>query len=59
VVNRRPGAYEDFYRGVAAALSGAAPPPFNAWDAIATLEVIEEAGRSAAQKEVVELDEKV
>ncbi|ROO88373.1 putative dehydrogenase [Actinocorallia herbida] len=41
------GAYQDFYRGVAATLQEDAPPPVPMSDAIAGLEVIEAALRSA------------
>jgi len=55
VVPTLPGAYEDFYAGVAAALAGDAPPPVDPWDAVAVLEVIEAARRSAADHLVVRL----
>ncbi|MDX6741236.1 Gfo/Idh/MocA family oxidoreductase [Actinocorallia sp. A-T 12471] len=41
------GAYQDFYKGVAATLQNGAPPPVPMADAIAGLEVIEAALRSA------------
>jgi scyllo-inositol 2-dehydrogenase (NADP+) len=55
VVPTLPGAYEDFYAGVVAALAGDAPPPVDPWDAVAVLEVIEAARRSAADHLVVRL----
>lgn len=55
VVPTLPGAYQDFYAGVAAALAGDAPAPVDPWDALAVLEVIEAATRSAADHSVVEL----
>lgn len=49
-----PGAYQDFYIGVARTLRGESPPPVTLTDAIAGLEVIEAALRSAANNEIVE-----
>ncbi|RFU36583.1 oxidoreductase [Actinomadura logoneensis] len=49
-----PGAYQDFYVGVERALRGQAPPPVALRDAIAGLDVIEAALRSAAEGEIVE-----
>lgn len=50
------GAWERFYARVAAALSGGSTPPVDAADAVAGLEVIEAARRSAAEHRVIELD---
>ncbi|WP_030168258.1 Gfo/Idh/MocA family oxidoreductase [Spirillospora albida] len=50
-----PGAYQDFYAAVAAALRGEGPPPVTLADAITGLEVIEAAARSARDRTVVEL----
>ncbi|MEO5580018.1 MAG: Gfo/Idh/MocA family oxidoreductase [Gemmatimonadaceae bacterium] len=47
------GGYQRFYEGVAAALKTAAPPPVDPADAVAGLEVIEAAQRSAAERGVV------
>jgi predicted dehydrogenase len=47
------GAYERFYAGIAAALRDGAPPPVDVADAVAGLEIIEAAHRSAAEREVV------
>lgn len=44
-----PGSYQDFYAGVAAALTGHAPPPVSIDDAITGLEVIEAATASARE----------
>ncbi len=49
------GCWERFYAGVAAALRDGAPPPVDPADAVAGLEVIEAARRSAAEARVVEL----
>lgn len=51
-----PGAYQDFYRAVAAALRGEAPPPVPLAESLSVLEVIEAAQRSARQGVVVELE---
>lgn len=50
-----PGAYQDFYAAVAAALSNGGPPPVDPNDAVAGLEVIEAAQRSAAERQVITL----
>jgi predicted dehydrogenase len=42
-VRTEPGAYQEFYAGVVAALRDGAPPPVDPMDAVATLEVIERA----------------
>ena len=46
-IRTEPGAYEDFYAGVAAALRDGLPMPVDPEDAVATLEIIE-AVRDAA-----------
>ncbi len=50
-----PGAYPRFYTQLAAMLRGTAPPPVRAQDAVAGLEIIEAAQRSAALRTVVTL----
>ncbi len=50
-----PGNYPAFYSGVAAAIRGDAPPPVQVNEAIAMLDVIEAAQRSARERRVVEL----
>lgn len=50
-----PGDYPAFYAGVAAAIRGDAPPPVKVGEAIAMLDVIEAARRSARERRVVEL----
>ncbi|WP_329520908.1 Gfo/Idh/MocA family oxidoreductase [Spirillospora sp. NBC_01491] len=50
-----PGAYQDFYAGVARTLRGEADPPVDLADAITGLEVIEAALRSARTHEVTTL----
>lgn len=49
------GAYERYYAGVAAAIRSDAPPPVDAADAVATIEIIEAANVSAHEQRVVEL----
>ena len=46
-VPTEPGSYSSFYSGVAASLEGGAPPPVDPRDAVAVLEILDEA-RSAA-----------
>jgi predicted dehydrogenase len=48
-----PGAYQDYYAGVAAALSTGAPLPVEAADAIEVLALLEAARQSAAERQVV------
>lgn len=54
-VRTEPGAYIDFYRGVAAALTEGAPPPVDPRSAIEALTVIEAAHLSATQRIVAHL----
>ncbi len=54
-VPSQAGAYERFYFGVAEALRADGAPPVEAADAIAGLEIIEAAYRSAAERVVVSL----
>lgn len=51
----RPGAYQDFYRGVADHLLDRAPPPVDIRDAVAGLQVLEAATESAGSGRVVTL----
>jgi predicted dehydrogenase len=46
-VRSEPGAYQQFYAGVVAALRDGAPPPVDPEDAVAVLEIIEAAQRAA------------
>jgi len=46
-VRSEPGAYQQFYAGVVAALRDGAPPPVDPEDAVAGLEIIEAARRQA------------
>ncbi|GAA3657137.1 Gfo/Idh/MocA family oxidoreductase [Nonomuraea antimicrobica] len=55
VVRTEPGAYLDFYRGVAAALREGGRPPVDARSAIDVLTVIEAAHLSASRRIVVHL----
>lgn len=55
VVRTEAGGYQRFYAGLVAAMRGDAPPPVAAEDAVAGLEVIEAAARSAAEGRVVEV----
>lgn len=54
-VRSEPGAYQHFYRELVAMLRGESPPPVAAEDALAGLEIIEAAQRSAAERRVVTL----
>ena len=47
------GGYQQFYEGVVAALRAASPPPVDPADAVAVLEIIEAALRSAAERSVI------
>lgn len=47
------GRYQQFYEGVVAALRAAGPPPVDPADAVAVLEIIEAALRSAADRSVI------
>ena len=49
------GAYQRFYEGVVAALRNGAPPPVDPAAAVAGLEIIEAARRSAEERRVIEL----
>jgi predicted dehydrogenase len=48
-----PGAYQEFYRGLAASLRHGTPPPVDPQDAVSGLEVLEAARVSAAEGRVV------
>lgn len=56
-VRSEPGAYQRFYAGVVAALREGAAPPVNPEDAVAGLEIIEAAQRSAAEGRTVGMSE--
>ena len=49
------GGYQRFYEGVVAAIRGDGPPPVNPADAVAGLEIIEAARRSASEGRVIDL----
>jgi len=51
-----PGAYQDFYARLVRALRDGAPLPVAPLDAVAGLEIIEAAQRSAARRQVIALD---
>jgi predicted dehydrogenase len=57
-VPTRQGAYQRFYEGVVAALRDGAPPPVEPADAVAALEVLEAARRSASEQRVVAVAER-
>ena len=50
-----PGAYPRYYAGVVASLRHGAPPPVDPDDAVAGLEILAAAQRSAAEHETVTL----
>jgi predicted dehydrogenase len=52
-VRPEPGRWLDFYAGIVACVRGGAPPPVGAADAVAGLEILDAARRSAARREVV------
>ncbi|HWN56172.1 MAG TPA: Gfo/Idh/MocA family oxidoreductase, partial [Methylomirabilota bacterium] len=54
-VRSEPGAYQRYYAGVLASLRHGAPPPVDPDDAVAGLEVIAAAQRSAVTHETVAL----
>jgi scyllo-inositol 2-dehydrogenase (NADP+) len=56
LIPTEPGAYPAFYRGIVDALRTGAPPPVDPADAVAVIEVIEAARRSAAEGSIVALD---
>jgi predicted dehydrogenase len=55
-VRTEPGDYPRFYAGIAEALRVGTPPPVDPRDAVAVLEVIEAAFRSAAEGRVVRVE---
>ncbi|HEY3212711.1 MAG TPA: Gfo/Idh/MocA family oxidoreductase, partial [Actinomycetota bacterium] len=54
-VETEPGAYPEFYRGIAASLRDGTPPPVDPEDSVAVLRIIEAAQESARTKGVVEV----
>ncbi len=52
-VETEPGAYEAFYAGLVSAIRGEGPPPVDPMDAVAVLEVLEAAARSAEADAIV------
>ena len=52
-VETLPGAYQDFYAGVAASILDGAPPPVALADAVTGLRIIEAARESARQRQAV------
>ena len=54
-VETEPGAYPEFYRGVAASLRGGAPPPVDPKDSVMGLEIIEAAQESARTRRLITL----
>ena len=54
-VPTEPGAWPRYYAGIAAALREGTPPPVDPSDAVAVLEIIEAARRSAAEGAVIRL----
>jgi scyllo-inositol 2-dehydrogenase (NADP+) len=54
-VETEPGAYPEFYRGIAASLRDGTPPPVDLEDSVAVLRIIETAQESARTKGVVEV----
>jgi predicted dehydrogenase len=56
-VRSEAGAYQSFYAGVVASLRTGAPPPVDPEEAVAGLEIIAAAQRSAAERRVITLSE--
>lgn len=54
-VRTEPGRYQAFYAGVEAALRAGTPLPVDPADAVAVLEILEAARRSAARREIVQV----
>jgi predicted dehydrogenase len=54
-VRREPGDWSAFYAGVVAMVRDGAPPPVDPWGAVAVLEVLDAAQRSAADRTTVHL----
>jgi predicted dehydrogenase len=52
-IETEPGAYQEFYRGVAASLREGAPPPVDPNDSVMGLEIIEAAQESARTERVI------
>jgi scyllo-inositol 2-dehydrogenase (NADP+) len=52
-IETEPGAYQEFYRGVAASLREGAPPPVDPNDSVTGLEIIEAARESARTERVI------
>jgi predicted dehydrogenase len=55
-VARERGSWSDFYPAVVAMLRDGEPPPVDPWDAVAVLEVLDAARRSARDRAVVSLE---
>jgi predicted dehydrogenase len=55
MVESAAGAYQNFYAGMVAALKTGAPVPVDPEDAVAGLEIIEAARRSAVERAVIRL----
>jgi predicted dehydrogenase len=55
-VRRARGGWEDYYPAVAAMVRDGAPPPVDPDDALAVLEVLDAARRSARERAVIDLD---
>jgi predicted dehydrogenase len=56
IVPAQTGAWSSFYAGFARAVRGEAPPPVDPWDAVAALDVLDAARRSARTGQVVRLE---
>jgi predicted dehydrogenase len=54
-VAAEPGSWQDFYSAFAGSVEHGGPPPVDPWDAVATLDVLDAARRSATTGEVVQL----
>lgn len=54
-VRSEAGSYQSFYAGIVSSLRDGAPPPVEAEDAVAGLEIIEAARRAASERKIVTL----
>ncbi|KKC48151.1 oxidoreductase [Paenibacillus sp. D9] len=54
-IDTLPGSYQEYYRGIAEAISGGGKPPVRAEEALEVIRLIEAAHRSARERRVIDL----